>query len=141
MGSNFIRFERMEFDATVSLLPCWRWRGAKPARPVRGFSLAFEIFWQRPTGGREAFFSPLFFLGVELCSKCGFPQDKVLGSLQPGEQRYFEGFADFSRGCPISFRYFSQVQKEGLRFKYIPCSRFASLLRKNKHDLFFRRAE
>ena len=50
MGSNFIPFEGMEFDATVSLLPCWGWRGAKSARPVMGFSLAFKIFWQRPTG-------------------------------------------------------------------------------------------
>ena len=50
--------------------------------------------------GREAFFSPLFFLGAEVCSKCSFPQDKAPGSLEPGEQGYFEGFADFSRGCP-----------------------------------------
>ncbi len=50
MVSNFIPFEGMEFDATVSLLPCWGWRGGKSTRLVMGFSLTFEIFWQRPTG-------------------------------------------------------------------------------------------
>ncbi len=47
VGSNFIPFEGMEFDATVSLLPCWGWRGAKSTRLVMGFSLAFEIFGHR----------------------------------------------------------------------------------------------
>ena len=52
--SNFIPFEGMEFDATVSLLPCWGWRGAKSTRLVMGFSLAFEIFWQIPAGNIDA---------------------------------------------------------------------------------------